>query len=63
MFGLARCAELLLPGGGVDRDQVVALVERVSGTADIDSLTREQVQDVYDALERLFAAPPAKRAA
>ena len=63
VFGLARCAELLLPGGGVDRDQVVALVERVSGTADVHSLTREQIQDVYDALERLIAAPPASRAA
>jgi hypothetical protein len=39
------------------------LVEHVAGTADVDSLTREQVQDVYDALERLIAAPPAKRAA
>ena len=58
VFGLARSAGLLLPAGGVDRNQVVALVERVSGTADVDSLTREQVQDVYDALERLIAAPP-----
>jgi DNA polymerase III epsilon subunit family exonuclease len=63
VFGLARSAGLLLPAGCVDHNQVVALVERVSGTADVDSLTREQVQDVYDALERLIAAPPAKRAA
>jgi hypothetical protein len=63
VFGLARSAGLLLPAGCVDHNQVVALVERVSGTADVDSLTREQVQDVYDALERMIAAPPAKRAA
>lgn len=54
VFGLARSAGLLCLGGGVDRTQVVALVERVSGISDIDSLTREQVQDVYDALERLI---------
>jgi DNA polymerase III epsilon subunit family exonuclease len=54
VFGLARSAGLLCLGGGVDRMQVVALVERVSGTADVNSLTREQVQDVYDALERLI---------
>ena len=33
---------------------VVALVERVAGTAEVDSLTRAQVQDVYDALEELI---------
>ncbi len=63
VFGLARSAGLLFPTGDVDRSQVLALVERVSGTADVDSLTREQVQDVYDALEHLIAAPPVKRAA
>ena len=63
VFGLARSAGLLLPGGGVDRSQVVALVQRVSGTTNVDSLSREQVQDVYDALERLIAALPNKRAA
>jgi hypothetical protein len=40
VFGLARSAGLLLPAGSVDRNQVVALVERVSGTADVDPLTR-----------------------
>ena len=54
VFGMARSAGLLLPGGGVDRDRVVALVERVAGTADVDALTREQVQDVYDALDELI---------
>ncbi len=63
VFGLARSAGLVLPGGGVARSQVVALVQRVSGTADVDALTREQVQDVYDALEQLIAALPVKRAA
>ena len=54
VFGMARSAGLLRPDGGVDRDRVVALVERVTGTTDVDALTREQVQDVYDALELLI---------
>ena len=54
VFGLARSAGLLCPDGSVDRDRVVALVERVAGSDDVDSLTREQVQDVYDELERLI---------
>ena len=54
LFGLARSAGLLLPDGSVDREQVVALVERVAGTTDVDTLTRAQVQDVYDALEELI---------
>lgn len=58
VFALARSAGLVLPGGGVDRSQVTALVQRVSGTADLDALTREQVQEVYDAFERLIAALP-----
>jgi hypothetical protein len=37
---------------------VIALVQQVAGTDDVDSLTREQVQDVYDALDRLRAAQP-----
>jgi hypothetical protein len=37
---------------GLVRDQIVALVERVAGTDDVDALTREQVQDVFDALDR-----------
>lgn len=63
VFGLARPAGLLLPGGGVDRTQVIALVTRVAGTADVDSLTREQVQDVYDALESLIGRLPVTQAA
>ena len=62
LFGMARSAGLRLPDGSVDRDEVVALVERVSGTTDVDTLTRAQVQDVYDALEELIeqhAALPA----
>jgi DNA polymerase-3 subunit epsilon len=54
VFGLARSAGLLAPDGSVDRGQVVALVEQVAGTSDVDSLTREQVQDVYDALQELI---------
>ena len=63
VFGLARSARMLLPSGGVDRNQVVALVQRACGTTDVDSLTREQVQDVYDALERVTAMRPAVQAA
>jgi hypothetical protein len=51
---MARSAGLRLPDGSVDRDQVVALVSRVVGAADVDRLTRAQVQDVYDALEELI---------
>jgi DNA polymerase III epsilon subunit family exonuclease len=54
VFGMARSAGLLRPDGGVDRAQVVALVGRAAGADDVDSLTREQVQDVYDALDRLI---------
>jgi DNA polymerase III epsilon subunit family exonuclease len=54
VFGLARSAGLLGPDGAIDREQVIALVERVTGTTDVDGLTREQVQDVYDALDGLI---------
>ncbi len=56
VFGLARSAGLVLPDGVVDRDRVVALVERATGGCDVDTLTREQVQDVYDALDLLVGA-------
>ena len=55
VFGLARPAGFLLADGSTDRERVVALVERVAGTADVDTLTRAQVQDVYDELELLIA--------
>ena len=54
VFGMARSAGLLRPDGGVDRDRVVALVDRIAGTADVDALTRGQAQDVYDALDELI---------
>jgi DNA polymerase III epsilon subunit family exonuclease len=63
VFGMARSAGLLCPDGSVDRAEVVALVGRVAGTDDVDSLTREAVQDVYDELERLIAALTITRAA
>jgi DNA polymerase-3 subunit epsilon len=56
LFGLARSAGLLLTDGSTDRERVIALVARVAGTMDIDSLTRAQVQDVYDELDRLTLA-------
>jgi DNA polymerase-3 subunit epsilon len=55
VFGLARSAGLLDPDGAVDRARVVALVERVTGSGDVDSLTREQVQDVFDELSKRAA--------
>ncbi|HLB17943.1 MAG TPA: 3'-5' exonuclease [Gaiellaceae bacterium] len=36
---------------GLSRDGILGLTVRAAGTAEIDGLTREQVQDVYDALE------------
>jgi DNA polymerase III epsilon subunit family exonuclease len=36
---------------GLSREAIIELVARVARTTDVDSLTREQVQDVYDALE------------
>lgn len=58
VFGLARSAGLLQRDGSFDRDRAVALVERVTGTADVGSLTRAQVQDVYDELEQLIGERP-----
>jgi DNA polymerase III epsilon subunit-like protein len=56
VFGLARAAGLVDSDGVVDRAQVVELVREVVGVTDPDALTREQVQDVFEALERLGAA-------
>ena len=42
---------------GLSREGIVALVERVAGTSDVDRLNREQVQDVFDELD-LVAEPP-----
>jgi DNA polymerase III epsilon subunit-like protein len=63
VFGMARSAGLLGADGSVDRDRVVALVERVTGSSAVDALSREQVQDVYDELERLIASAPHRQAA
>jgi DNA polymerase III epsilon subunit family exonuclease len=37
---------------GLSRDGILALVGRAANTADVDALTREQIQDVYDVLEQ-----------
>jgi DNA polymerase-3 subunit epsilon len=55
VFALGYAAELT-------RNGIWALVERVAGSADVDALTREQVQVVYDALE-LPSASAVERAA
>jgi hypothetical protein len=55
VFGMARSAGLVAVDGNTDREQVAALVTRVAGTSDVETLTRAQVQDVYDALEELIA--------
>ena len=59
VLALARAAGLVALDGTVDREALAALVERVSGVRDVDALTREQVQDVYDELDLLIAARPA----
>jgi len=63
VFALARAAGLVALDGTVDRDVVLALVRRVSGAEDVDALTREQVQDVYDELDSLVAETGAAQAA
>lgn len=57
VFALAREAGL------ADREAVAALVVRVAGEVEVDELNREQVQDVYDELERLHSQLPEEEAA
>jgi DNA polymerase III epsilon subunit family exonuclease len=59
LLRLAGSAGLLRDDGATDEDAVAALVARVTGGAAVDELTREQVQDVYDELERRRASLPA----
>jgi DNA polymerase III epsilon subunit-like protein len=59
VFALAREAGIV---GAVDRDAVAVLVASVAGT-EIDELNHEQVQDVYDELERMRSELPEKPAA
>jgi DNA polymerase-3 subunit epsilon len=68
VFALARAADLVHTDGTVDSDAVAALVAATTGGAAVDALTREQVQEVYDELERRCAgrvaeAPAAERVA
>ena len=63
VFALAREAGLVGLDGGVDRDAVAALVTRVAGGTAIDDLNHEQVQDVYDELERISSELPEEPAA
>lgn len=37
---------------GLSREDILALVARAASTADVDALTREQIQGVYDVLEQ-----------
>ena len=62
VFGLARAAGLVDLDGAVDRERVVSLVRDVAGVEEPDALTREQVQDVFDALDELAAARAAPAA-
>jgi len=55
VFALARVAGITSADGRADRSKVCELVLRVTGVDDPDLLTREQVQDVYDELDRLIA--------
>jgi DNA polymerase III epsilon subunit family exonuclease len=68
VFALARSAGLVLPDGSADGDAVSALVARVTNGVAVEELTREQVQEVYDELERLIdevavESPAAERVA
>jgi len=53
VFALARLAGLTGSDGRADRSKVRELVDRIAGVSEPDLLTREQVQDVYEELERL----------
>jgi hypothetical protein len=57
---MARSAGLVHPDGAINRDSVVAIVKRVTGSTDVDALNRERMQDVYDALDRLIDLASAK---
>lgn len=63
VFALAREVGMVGLDGAVDRDAVAALVERVADVAKIDELNHEQVQDVYDELERMSSELPEEPAA
>ena len=54
VFALGRVAGLTGPDGRADPTRVRELVHQVVGVTNPDLLTREQVQDVYDELERLI---------
>jgi DNA polymerase III epsilon subunit family exonuclease len=54
VFALARPAGLTGPDGRADHGKVCELVHRITGVNEPDLLTREQVQNVYDELERLI---------
>jgi hypothetical protein len=54
VYALARVAGLTGADGRADHDKVCELVRRVAGVDEPDLLTREQVQDVYDELDRLI---------
>ena len=55
VFALARVAGLTGSDGRADRDKVCDLVLRVASVVEPDQLNREQVQDIFDELERLTA--------
>jgi DNA polymerase III epsilon subunit family exonuclease len=62
VFGMARSAGFVYPDGAINRERIVAIVKTITGTTDVDSLTREQIQNVYDALEgRIDAASAGER--
>ena len=63
VFALARVAGLTGSDGRADRGKVCELVHRVAGIDEPDRLTREQVQDVYDELERLITENDQRAAA
>lgn len=56
VFSLARVAELTDAEGRADRARVCELIDRIAGVAEPDLLNREQLQLVYDELDRLIAS-------
>ncbi len=63
VFALARAAGLTAADGRADRAKVCELVHRVAAVDEPDQLNREQVQAVYDELERLIAENDQRAAA
>ena len=61
VFALARVAGFTGADGRAHHNKICQLVQRVAGVDQPDVLTREQVQDVYDELNRLIRSAKKRR--